>query len=65
MLATGFSGGGRDHFEIAYDGLEVADASKKDVTLHWPEHDMTVKGCLKQMLPALVDAINANSRPAA
>jgi hypothetical protein len=64
VLSTGFSGGGREHAEISYDGLEVAAASKKDLTLRWPGNEMTVKGCLKPMLPPLVEAINANARPA-
>ena len=50
---------------IPYEGLEVVSASKKDLTLGWPDNEMTVKGCLKPMLPALVDAINAQKRPLA
>lgn len=64
VLSTGFSGGTREADDVAYEGLEVVSASKKDVTLRWPDAEMTVKGCLKPMLPALVEAINAQTRPA-
>jgi hypothetical protein len=64
VLSTGISGGTRDHVEIPYDGLAVVSASKKDITLGWPGNEMTVKGCLKPMVPPFVDAVRAQARPA-
>jgi hypothetical protein len=37
----------------------VADSAKKELTLRWPEGEMHVKGCAKQMLPELVAALSA------
>lgn len=57
LLATGAGGAPRDHVTIPRDGLEVAGARKKELTLRWPEGELHVKGVAKQMLPAFVDAL--------
>jgi hypothetical protein len=41
----------------------LAESAKKEVTLRWPEGEMHVKGCAKQMLPALVAALGGASAP--
>jgi hypothetical protein len=57
VMSTGFAGGSRSHAEFAYEGLEVTAVDKHDITLKWPEGSMHVKGCAKQMLPELAEAI--------
>lgn len=58
VMAAGAGGGPRDHVSIPRDGLEVADASKKELTLRWPDNEMHVKGIAKQMLPGFVEALS-------
>lgn len=57
VLSTGFAGGDRDHASIPLEGLEIIEEKKKELAVRWPEGEMRVKGCAKQMLPALVDAL--------
>lgn len=64
ILSTGFAGGRREHVVIPYDGLEVAELAKKEITLRWPEGEMRVKGCAKQMLPGFAAAVSSQARPA-
>ena len=61
VLATGAGGAPRTHASIPRAGLDVADSAKKELTLRWPEGEMHVKGCAKQMLPELVAALSAGS----
>jgi hypothetical protein len=63
VLATGAGGAPRDHAAIPRAGLVVAESAKKEVTLRWPEGEMHVRGCAKQMLPALVAALGGASAP--
>jgi hypothetical protein len=57
VMATRAGSGPRDHASIPRDGLEVADVSKRELTLRWPENELHVKGIAKQMLPGFVDAL--------
>jgi hypothetical protein len=61
VLATGAGGAPRTHASLPRAGLEVADSAKKELTLRWPDGEMHVKGCAKQMLPELVAALGAGS----
>jgi hypothetical protein len=63
VLATGAGGTPRTHASIPRAGLDVADSAKKELTLRWPDGEMHVKGCAKQMLPELVAALGAAARP--
>jgi hypothetical protein len=60
VLSTGAAGKARKGAaSIPLDGLEVTEAKKKELLVRWPEGDMRVKGCAKQMLPAVVDALRS------
>jgi PH (Pleckstrin Homology) domain-containing protein len=58
VASTGIAGGQRDSLSIPYDGLEIVDVAKKELTLRWPDGEMHVKGIAKQMLPGFVDAVS-------
>jgi Bacterial PH domain len=59
VVATGAAGGPRGHYAIPYAGLEIADHSKKDLTLRWPDGEIHFRGAAKQQLPELLAAITA------
>ena len=64
VASTGIAGGTREHLSIPYEGLEVAEVAKKEITLRWSDHEMRVRGCAKQMLPGFADAVAERARAA-
>jgi hypothetical protein len=52
VMATGAGGGPRDHASIPRDGLEVADVSKRELTLRWPETSCTSRESRSRCRPA-------------
>ena len=64
VASTGIAGGTREHLSIPYEGLVIAEVAKKEITLRWPDHEMRVRGCAKQMLPGFADALAERRRPA-
>jgi hypothetical protein len=59
IVSTGIGGAPRDHQEIGFDGLQIVDHDKRDITLRWPDGEATFKGAAKTMLPPLVEALTA------
>jgi hypothetical protein len=58
LVATGAGGAPRSDQAISFDGLEIVQAAKKDLTLRLPEGEMHVRGIAKQMLPGFVEALS-------
>jgi hypothetical protein len=63
IIATGVTGAPRKHIDLPYDGLEIIEPGKKEVTLRWPEVKMRFRGAAKQMLPGLLEALTSRARP--
>jgi hypothetical protein len=57
VVSTGLGGAPRDHYAIAYAGLEIPSHSKKGLTLRWPEGEVEFRGAAKQQLPGFLDAL--------
>jgi hypothetical protein len=58
VVSTGAGGAPRSDQTIPFEGLEIVDTSKKDLTLRMPEAEMHVRGIAKQMLPGFVEALS-------
>lgn len=58
VVPTGAGGAPRGDETIPFDGLEIVEVAKKDLTLRLPAGEMHVRGIAKQMLPAFVDALS-------
>ena len=63
IVSTGVGGAPREHQEIAFDGLQIVNHDKRDITIRWPEGEATFKGAAKPMLPPLVAALTAQLGP--
>ena len=57
LLATSAGGAPRDHSELAYDGMTVEKAGKKELKISWPDGSMLVKGMAKPMIAPLEAAL--------
>jgi hypothetical protein len=57
LLATSAGGSPRDHSELAYEGMTVEKAGKRELKVTWPEGSMLIKGMAKPMLPPLEEAL--------
>jgi hypothetical protein len=57
LIATGAGGAPREHSDLAYDGMAVEKAGKKDLKITWPEGSMLLKGMAKSMLPPFEAAL--------
>lgn len=64
VMGTGAGGAPREHSSIAYDGLEIVSRAKKEFVLAWPEGEMRIRGAAKQQVPAFLEALGAQARPA-
>jgi hypothetical protein len=62
IVSTGVGGAPRDHQEIPFDGMEIVNHDKREITIRWPEGEATFKGAAKPMLPPLVEALTAQLR---
>ncbi|MBS1676335.1 MAG: hypothetical protein JST08_03015 [Actinobacteria bacterium] len=57
LIATGAGGAPREHSELAYEGMKVEKAGKRELKLTWPEGSMLIKGMAKPMLPSFEGAL--------
>jgi hypothetical protein len=64
MISTGAGGAPRDHVTIPYDGLEIVSRAKKEFVLGLPAGQMRVRGAAKQQVPAFLDSLATQARPA-
>ena len=64
MISTGAGGSPREHVTIAYDGLEIVSRGKKEFVLGLPDGQMRVRGAAKQQVPAFLDSLATQARPA-
>ncbi len=64
VINTGGAGGPREHVTIPYEGLEIVSQAKKEFVLGLPEGQMGIRGAAKQQVPAFLEALAANARPA-
>jgi hypothetical protein len=64
VLATGITGAPRKHIDFPYEGLQIINPGKKEVTLGWPDARLRFRGAAKQMLPELLETLTARARPA-
>jgi Bacterial PH domain len=62
VVATGAGGAQRTHYAIAFDGLEIVDHSKKEITLRWADGEARFSGAAKTQLPELVTALTERLR---
>ncbi len=59
VIATGAGGAPRSQHTIPFDGLEIVDHAKTEITLRWNEGEARFKGAAKTQLPNLVAALTA------
>jgi hypothetical protein len=64
VVATGMGGAPRDHYTIPYEGLEIVSRADKEFTLSWPDGQVRIRGGHKKQIPAFVDTLAAQARPA-
>jgi hypothetical protein len=57
VVATGAGGAPRSQHTIPFDGLEIVDHAKTEITLRWGEGEARFKGAAKTQLPTLVVAL--------
>jgi hypothetical protein len=60
LVPTGAGGAPREqreHSELSYEGMAIAEVGKRELKLTWPEGSMIVKGMAKPMLPPLEQAL--------
>jgi hypothetical protein len=62
VIATGMGGAPRKHYELSWDGLEIADRQKKEFTLRIQEGEIRFRGAAKQEIPGFLEAVEAQAR---
>lgn len=61
VISTGMGGAPRKHYELPWDGLEIADRQKKEFTLRTQGGEIRFRGAAKQEVPGFLDAVEANA----
>lgn len=59
VIPTAMGGAPRGQEEIAFEGLQVVERSKKDFVLQWPDATARFKGAAKTMIGPFLDALEA------
>lgn len=62
VIATGMGGAPRKHYELSWEGLEIADRQKKEFTLRIQEGEIRFRGAAKQEVPEFLEAVEAQAR---
>ena len=62
LVGTGMGGAPRNHYDLSYEGLEIADRRKKEFTLRTEHGEIRFRGAAKQQIPEFLDAVEANVR---
>lgn len=63
VLATGVGGAPRKHYDLSWDGLQIAERKKKEFTLRTQDtSEIRFRGAAKQEVPGFLDAVEANAR---
>jgi hypothetical protein len=61
VLSTGMGGAPRKHYDLSWDGLQVAERKKQEFTLRTEASDIRFRGAAKQMMPGFLDAVEAQA----
>ena len=57
VISTGIGGAPRQHYELSWEGLQIAERKKNEFTLRTGVGQIRFRGAAKQMVPAFLDAI--------
>ena len=64
IIATGVGGGPVSHEALSYEGMEIVDGDKKEVTLRWADGEARFRGAAKPMLGPLMTVLEERIRAA-
>ncbi|HEX6931918.1 MAG TPA: hypothetical protein VF162_07240 [Streptosporangiaceae bacterium] len=56
VITTGMSGAPRQHYDLSWDGLQIAERKKQEFTLRTQAGEIRFRGAAKQMVPGFLGA---------
>lgn len=61
VIATGMGGAPRKHYDLQWDGLQIAERQKKEFTLRTSAGEIRFRGAAKQEVPGFLEAVEAKA----
>lgn len=58
VISTGMGGAPRQHYDLSWDGLHVAERKKNEFSLSTEVGQIRFRGAAKQMVPGFLDAVD-------
>lgn len=57
VIGTAMGGSPRQHYELSWDGMQIAARDKKEFTLRTAHGEIRFRGAAKQMVPGFLEAV--------
>lgn len=57
VISTGMSGAPRKHYDLSWNGLQIAERKKNEFTLRTEAGEIHFRGAAKQQVPGFLDAV--------
>ena len=57
VISTGMSGAPRKHYDLSWDGMQIAERKKNEFTLRTEAGEIRFRGAAKQEVPGFLDAV--------
>jgi hypothetical protein len=61
VISTGMGGAPRRHYDVPWEGLQIADRQKKEFTLRTQGGEIRFRGAARQEVPGFLDAVEAKA----
>lgn len=61
VISTGMGGAPRNHHDLSWDGLQIAERKKQEFTLRTAVGEVRFRGAAKQMVPGFLGAVDGKA----
>ena len=61
VITTGMAGAPRKHYDMSWDGLQIAERAKTEFTLRTQAGDIHFRGAAKKMVPGFLAAVDGQA----
>ena len=61
VISTGMSAAPRKHYDLSWDGLQIAERKKNEFTLRAEAGEIRCRGAAKQQVPGFLDAVEGKA----